>query len=179
MKNDLIKKLKKHDWIFEHTDKISEEKDNKEIEIIKKTSINLYKWCYFFDALYSSAEDEWFLSLNDFRNNSDYFFSWNEFEKICIESCTSPEEEIEVRNFWRAHLPIFMSTKSGYQYWTIKTSGENIGAIYYGREPEFEEVSKIAENRRRNRGKKFLACSFTYFHVNKKWLSILDNKNKW
>jgi hypothetical protein len=32
MKNDLIKKLKKHGWIFEHTDKSSEAKDNKEIE---------------------------------------------------------------------------------------------------------------------------------------------------
>jgi hypothetical protein len=39
-----------------------------------------------------------------------------------------------------------MSIKSGYQYWAIKTSGENTGAIYYGREPEFEEVTKIAEN---------------------------------
>ncbi|NHQ88556.1 hypothetical protein HA050_20875 [Iodobacter sp. HSC-16F04] len=146
MKNNLIKKLKKHGWIFEHTDKNRKEKDNKEIEIIKKTSINLYKWCSFFDALYSSAEDEWFLSLNDFRNNSDSSFSWNEFEKICIESCSSPKEEIEVRIFWSGHLPIFMSTKSGYQYWAIKTSGENIGAIYYGREPEFEEVTKIAEN---------------------------------
>ncbi|MDW5418795.1 hypothetical protein R6242_19690 [Iodobacter sp. CM08] len=43
----LIGKLNDHDWIFECTHEKCEMEVNREIEVIKKISISLFKWCSF------------------------------------------------------------------------------------------------------------------------------------
>lgn len=98
------------------------------------------------DTLISSDEKAWFLSVNDYNGNSDLAFCWNEFEKLSLDSAeTDNEWKQEITKFWDRYLPIIISVRGEYLYYAIDTTSSN-GAVVYGLEPEFEEVTEIANS---------------------------------
>lgn len=147
MSNDkFVEALVNLGWIFEESEKNGSNNRNKLLGIAKGINENYYDWCFTFIALYSPDEKSWFVSADDFNGNTDLAFSWDEFEKISLDSCDNKEEEKNVFDFWRSHLPVLMSTNNGYGYIALKLTGLDSGSFYYGFEPEFELPRKICDD---------------------------------
>ncbi|MDM1298319.1 SMI1/KNR4 family protein [Empedobacter falsenii] len=100
-----------------------------------------------FSVLTNTSDTTWFNSIIDFNEtNSDSGFKWNEFELLSLEVFDGDSENQEiVRDFWNKHLPIILSVKNNYAFFAIGVSSKNFGEIYFGQEPEFEEV-ELVEN---------------------------------
>lgn len=112
--------------------------------LIKETSLNFQHFIQHFQKLTSPGEDSWFLSYSDYFSDTDEGFSWNEYEKLSIQSAEEEEdndEKILITKFWDSHLPFAYSVRNGYSYLAIGVSGVNEGKIIYGREPIFEDFS--------------------------------------
>lgn len=101
-----------------------------------------------FSLLVNKNETTWFNSISDFNEtNNESEFKWNEFELISIAAFEDdPKEQDKIKLFWNNHLPIILSVQNGYSFFAIGTNNENFGKIYYGEEPEFEEVALIADD---------------------------------
>lgn len=101
-----------------------------------------------FSKLSNNNETTWFNSISDFNNiNIESEFAWNEFELQSINALEGDtENQKKVTQFWDAHLPIILSVKNNYAYFAIGVSEENFGKIFYGEEPEYEEVDLISNN---------------------------------
>lgn len=101
-----------------------------------------------FSLLINQNETTWFNSISDFNeNNNESEFKWNEFELISIAAFEDdPKEQDKIKLFWNNHLPIILSVQNGYSFFAIGTNHDNYGKIYYGEEPEFEEVELIADD---------------------------------
>ncbi len=98
-------------------------------------------------SLSNTDDTMWFLTEDEIVGNTDSAFTWDEFERLSIDATKdSPILKQEINDFWSNHLPILFSVKSGYEYWAIKTSGEDVNKIVHGVEPEFEAVSFVADN---------------------------------
>ncbi len=94
----------------------------------------------------NKANTQWFLSADDFAGTSGYAFAWDAWERMSLESAEDDPELIRsIREFWNAHLPIHFDVSDGYAYHALRLSD---GAVVAGREPEFEEVEKIARSLR-------------------------------
>ena len=79
----------------------------------------------------------WFLSTNDYFGKSDLAFSWNEFEKISLDSAEGDTEwQQEIIKFLGRYLPVFLSVRNGYSFYAIDTQSLN-GTVVYGIAPEF------------------------------------------
>jgi hypothetical protein len=96
-----------------------------------------------FERCVHPDEDAWFLSGADYEGRSDSVFRWNEFEELSLEAAEGDEEwRDEIRIFWDCYLPIAISVRSGYSYLALSIRGN--GAVVYGREPDFEDVTEVA-----------------------------------
>ncbi|WP_342556157.1 SMI1/KNR4 family protein [Paenibacillus sp. FSL R7-0652] len=94
----------------------------------------------------STSEQTWFLCEADYNNSSNSEFHWNEYELISLEAAANDDVwKSEITSWWDQHLPIMMSVHDGYSYYAIDLSSET-GAVVRGEEPEFEEVTKVAED---------------------------------
>ena len=91
----------------------------------------------------SKDEKFWFITLDDYKGIADSAFSWDEIEKMSLIE-NDDEYNNTIKKFWDLHLPIALSVRNGYEYYAIDLR-ENIGAIVYGYDPEFEETEKIAD----------------------------------
>ena len=97
-----------------------------------------------FQTITNESDNVWFNSIEDFNGDSNSEFRWNEFELMGLETFDDDEEETEIiRCFWDTHVPIALSVKDGYRYFSIDLSSENYGKIYCGVEPEFEESAEL------------------------------------
>lgn len=101
-----------------------------------------------FSRLTNLSDTTWFNSIADFNSSrTENEFSWNEFEQQSLEACDGNETiRKEIIRFWDAHLPFILSVKNGYAHFSIGTSSNNWGKIYFGEEPEYEETDYIADN---------------------------------
>lgn len=98
----------------------------------------------YFKSITSKDETTWFLCANDYADETDDAFKWNEFELMSLEAADSDKEwKKSIKEWWNNRLPIILSVKDGYSFWAIDLSD---GTIVRGGEPEFEEVSVIADN---------------------------------
>jgi hypothetical protein len=98
-----------------------------------------------YGVLSNHNETQWLLSIVDYTKERFEGFRWNEFELISIQAAEEDEEwKEQIRSFWDAHLPIYMSVEGAYSYAAYCCSGKNAGDYVYGNEPEFEEVSVVA-----------------------------------
>ncbi len=95
----------------------------------------------------NAKQTAWFLCEADFCGTSDSAFRWDEWEQLSLESVGDDAEwASSVRAFWDVHLPFLLSVEDGYAYHAIATSGDNLGKVVFGREPEFEEADVVAES---------------------------------
>lgn len=102
--------------------------------------INLFSMC-------ANREDTvWFLSAKDYQNTDESAFAWNEFEKQSLEYAENDNERNKVSEFWKTHLPFLISVKNGYEYLAIGIAKHNLGNIYRGYEPIYEETELIASS---------------------------------
>lgn len=100
-----------------------------------------------FQLITNKDDNAWFNSIEDFNGESDSEFRWNEYEMMSLEALEDDEEACnEVRSFWNTHIPIAMAVEGEYQYLCIDLSPENYGKIYYGLEPEFEDLADFLCN---------------------------------
>lgn len=96
----------------------------------------------------STVDDcTWFLCSLDYnkKEHAENEFTWNEFEKMSIESTTDPVERAEIKKWWTNHLPVMISVKDGYSFFAISLE-EDFGCVVQGFEPEFEDVVLVANS---------------------------------
>lgn len=93
-------------------------------------------------------ETTWFTSVSDFNGEMlDCDFAWNEFELQSLAVFDGDvESQYSIREFWNNHLPIVLSVKGGYSFFALNVSKENFGKVYFGEEPEYEEVIFVADS---------------------------------
>ncbi len=97
-------------------------------------------------SLCASKDDTiWFLSINDYLEETDSDFSWDEFEQQSLDSAVDEDVE-EIEKFWNSNLPFLMAVKNGYGYAAVVLDGENKGSVVLGNEPEFEDTVTIANS---------------------------------
>lgn len=101
-----------------------------------------------FSQFTNSSDTTWFNSIADFNgSHTGIEFSWNEFEQQSLEAFEDDEAtRKQIISFWDDHLPIILSVKNGYAYFSIGTAESNFGKIYFGEEPEYEETDHVAES---------------------------------
>ncbi|WP_108868936.1 SMI1/KNR4 family protein [Aquimarina aquimarini] len=129
-------------------------KNLKEFEISKKILeryVNLpAEYLIFlrgFESITNMSDTIWFNSNNDFNAESDNEFKWNEFELLSLEWSEDDDDElINIVDFWKNHIPIILSVKDGFQFLAICLENEKYGEIVHGREPVFEDVTKICNS---------------------------------
>ncbi|UPK41430.1 SMI1/KNR4 family protein [Paenibacillus pabuli] len=94
----------------------------------------------------SSSEQTWFLCEDEYNHSADTAFRWNEFELLCLEAAVGDDQwSSEIKTWWDHYLPIVISVHGGYSFYAIDLFNE-IGSIVRGEEPEFEEVTKVADH---------------------------------
>lgn len=95
-------------------------------------------------AAVSPSDTAWLLTGRDYSNTSDSAYAWDEWERQSLDAAADDAEwQSRIREFWNTHLPIMLSTKSGYGYLAIEYPTLKIVA---GNEPEYEETVDIAES---------------------------------
>ena len=101
-----------------------------------------------FSLLMNHSETTWFNSISDFNEtNTESDFKWNEFEIMSVDAFEGDKEQQQIiKEFWNKHLPIILSVKDGYAFFAIGVAEENSDKVYFGIEPEFEEVELIANS---------------------------------
>jgi hypothetical protein len=93
-----------------------------------------------------ASESEWFLCEDDFAGGSGSAFPWDAWERLSLKAGIDDDRfTAQVRAFWDAHLPFFLSVRDGYAYFAVRTATDGFGQVVAGREPEFDEPSKVAE----------------------------------
>jgi len=129
-------------WAFEPQYRDIELSEN---SVLSKCSDKAFRMFFNYVKKAESVDGStWFLCMSDYENtdNSDGF-SWNEFEKISLESAESDDEKDKIKNWWECHLPFAMSVNGEYTFLAIDL---NTGNIVQGYEPEFENTEVVAEN---------------------------------
>ncbi len=108
-------------------------------------------WIQSVSKLVAPKEQAWFLTEEDYRepygdavSDPDTAFHWNEWERISLEAATDDAEwQQQIRSFWDRYVPIVMIVQPEYAFYAIDTHS-SVGAVIYGREPEFEESEEVA-----------------------------------
>ena len=94
-----------------------------------------------------SSQTSWFLCQSDFEGTSNSAFRWDEWEHLSLEAANGDTKLItEIRAFWNCHFPFLISVNSGYAFHAVCTAEDRFGQIVEGHEPEFEEVSLVADS---------------------------------
>ena len=113
---------------------------------IQYTSKEFQEFIRLFSVCANQDDTVWFLSAKDYQNTDDSAFAWNEFEKQSLEYVENNSERSKVSEFWEAHLPFLISVKNGYEYLAIGIAKHNLGNIYRGYEPMYEETELRASS---------------------------------
>ena len=82
----------------------------------------------------ASSEDEgvWFLCEREFWRADPNSFTWNEIEKMALESATDPAQRQRIASFWDQHLPIMMAPNGDYDFLAIALPESAQGAVVHG-----------------------------------------------
>jgi hypothetical protein len=93
------------------------------------------------------SQTTWFLCQSDYEGTSGYAFRWDEWEKLSLDAARGDADWIsEIRAFWDSHFPFLFSVHSGYAYHAVCTATDKFGQVVKGYEPEFEQVSPVADS---------------------------------
>lgn len=93
----------------------------------------------------NQSKTVWFLTHDDYCQNSNGRFRWNEHELMSLDASRGDTEETErIRAFWNLHFPFMFAVHSDYDYLAIDLRPEAYGQIVHGYMPEPEEVSMVA-----------------------------------
>ncbi|WP_010252460.1 SMI1/KNR4 family protein [Myroides injenensis] len=93
----------------------------------------------------SAENNAWLLCEEEYNGDSNDAFRWNELELLSLENADNEIDLQEnIKSFWNSHLPFIISVKGEYSCFSIGTGEANYGQIFYGTEPEFEEVTLVA-----------------------------------
>ncbi|WP_343995365.1 hypothetical protein [Nocardioides dubius] len=96
-----------------------------------------------FSLLVDEHESRWFLSAADYAGTSDSAFAWNAFEQLSLEAAVDDADRRRSTDFWREFLPIALGVAGSYEYLAISRVS---GVVVHGAEPEFEEVTLLADD---------------------------------
>ncbi|MDR2284187.1 MAG: SMI1/KNR4 family protein [Sphingobacterium sp.] len=100
-----------------------------------------------FSLLSNKSDTTWFNSINDFNEESEGEFRWDEFERQSMEAFEGDvSAQRLVGDFWDRHIPIILSVEEGYSYFCIGVGEDNWGKVYFGEEPEYEEVEWVSDS---------------------------------
>lgn len=100
-----------------------------------------------FSLLANKADTTWFNSITDFNEDEVGEFRWDEFERESMEALEGDATaQGLVSDFWDRHIPIILSVEGGYSHFSIGVGENNWGKIYFGGEPEYEEVEWVADS---------------------------------
>ncbi|MFD2555915.1 hypothetical protein [Sphingobacterium tabacisoli] len=100
-----------------------------------------------FSLLSNKSDTTWFNSIEDFNEEGKGAFRWDEFERQSMEAVEGDDYlQQQVRYFWDSHVPFILSVEDGYSHFSIGVSEKNWGKIYFGEEPEYEEVEWVADS---------------------------------
>ena len=95
----------------------------------------------------NAAGTAWLLTQEDYIGTSDLAFRWNGFEVMSLEAAGNDSDLANsVTRFLECHLPIAMSTKSGYAFLALSLMTEDYGRVVMGREPEFEDIVAVCDS---------------------------------
>jgi len=97
-----------------------------------------------YDVVANQTDTAWFVTYTDLTSQNENSFTWDECEKQSLDAADNPEDAQRVTDFWDRHFCFLMSVKNGYSHISVVTSGEGIGQVVWGSEPEYEEVSSLA-----------------------------------
>jgi hypothetical protein len=94
-----------------------------------------------------SSQTTWFLCQGDFEGTSNSAFTWDEWEQLSLDSARGDARLItNIRKFWDSHFPFLFSIHSGYGFHAVCTADDQFGRVVAGYEPEFEQVSPVADS---------------------------------
>ncbi len=94
-----------------------------------------------------ATQTTWFLCQQDYNSGSSRAFSWDEWEQLSLRAADGkPEWIAEIRSFWDTHFPFMYSVHSGYAFYAVCTAEDGFGKIVEGYEPEFEDVTEVADS---------------------------------
>ncbi|MCR4160419.1 hypothetical protein NUK34_16315 [Kerstersia gyiorum] len=96
-----------------------------------------------FEQLHNQDDTCWFLCAADYAGTSDSAFGPDVLRDISLESAISEADRQAAESFWKHHIPIFMSVNGDYQFLALARIA---GRVVHGAEPEFEEVTEVAES---------------------------------
>ena len=140
MRTDFIEWAKKHNWKIGTTEIVT---------ALPGTITNRYpipaQWLDFIQNIQiceNASAEKWFLTPKDYLPAEDGF-QRNTFELESLSYAADDDEKGRITAFWNTHLPIFLSVDGEYSYIAIDTTN---GRIVSGYEPEYEEISVIAED---------------------------------
>ena len=122
--------------------------DQTAIDRLKNAPQEFIDFICSYSQLINKDETTWFLSYKDYiKSDDDTDFSWNDFEQQSIE-CADDDNDLlhEINNYWTTHIPFIISVDGEYQYIAIGTGKNNLGKIFHGIEPEYEDSTCIANN---------------------------------
>lgn len=140
MRTDFIEWAKKHNWKIETAENVTAFPDT----ITRRYQIPA-QWLDFIQNLQiceNASADKWFLTPKDYLPAEDGF-QWNTFELESLSYAADEDEKDHITAFWNTHLPIFLSVDGEYSYIAIDIT---TGRIVSGYEPEYEEITVIAED---------------------------------
>lgn len=111
----------------------------------------LYVWIQWVSKLVAPQEQAWFLTEADYSepyddavSDPDTTFRWNEWERISLDAAADDAEwQQQIRSFWDRYMPIVMIVQPEYAFYAVDTYS-SVGAVIYGREPEFEDSEEVA-----------------------------------
>lgn len=93
------------------------------------------------------SETTWFLCQGDYDGSNDVAYRWDEWERCSLDAANGDARLMSrIRAFWDIHFPFLFSVQAGYAYHAVCTAGDRFGQVVAGREPEFEEVSVVADS---------------------------------
>jgi len=142
---DYLKIIEERGFLVTRRNKHKELSDNI-LDRYKKIPTGYLDFLNQFEVIINNDDDVWFVSIEDFNEETETDFPWNAFELMSLEAFEEDKEESErIRDFWDNHIPILMSVRE-YEYLAICLVEDKFGEIVHGIEPEFEEVSKICNN---------------------------------
>ncbi|SUB84222.1 Uncharacterised protein [Pragia fontium] len=148
MLNSFQDNLIKHGWVVERFNKRKKIDLLPEVQQSRIANIpdSLMDIILSYDAFTNDSDTAWFVTYSSLVNKDEDAFTWNEYELQSIDAAMSQKNIDNTKDFWSKHFCFMMSVKGGYSHISIVTSGDDIGKIFWGEEPEYEEVSFLANN---------------------------------
>jgi len=84
----------------------------------------------------------WILTASDYARPAGKGYTWNEYERMAIESARGDEAFVrDVRAFWDRHFPFMLAVHSDYDYLAVRRDD---GAVVHGFAPFWEDPTAVA-----------------------------------